>query len=149
MMLTRPSYVDAESMDAASASSAELSDPRLQQALSHLLGAADAVQTAFDDGAIELRFQVCVWLEDRFYKVLIVEAPEQLGTGRPQLSPRERDIARLIAKGLTNKAIARVLFLRPSTVSTYAKRLFLKLNVSSRAEMVAKVLSEDLLERAS
>ncbi len=148
-MLTRPSYVDAESMDAASASSAELSDPRLQQALSDLLGAADVVQTAFDDGGIELRFQVCVWLEDRFYKVLIVEAPEQLGTGRPQLSPRERDIARLIAKGLTNKAIARVLLLRPSTVSTYAKRLFLKLNVSSRAEMVAKVLSEDLLERAS
>ena len=149
MMLTRPSYVDAGSMDGASASSAYLSDPRLQQALSHLLGAADAVQTAFDDGGLELRFQVYVWLEDRFYKVLIVEAPEQLGTGRPQLSPREREIARLIAKGLTNKAIARVLLLRPSTVSTYAKRLFLKLNVSSRAEMVAKVLSEDLLERAS
>ena len=60
MMFTRPSYVDAESMDAASASSAELSDPRLQQALSHLLGAADVVQTAFDDGGIELRFQVYV-----------------------------------------------------------------------------------------
>jgi DNA-binding NarL/FixJ family response regulator len=106
------------------------------------------VQTAFDDGT-GTRFQVYVWLEKRFYKVTIAEVPESLDLRHRQLSPREQEIAGLITKGLTNKAIAQVLLLRPTTVNTYAKRLFLKLNVSSRAEMVAKVMSENLLERVS
>jgi len=148
MMFNAPSYVDVETVDGASASSALTSDPRLQQALSQLLGAADVVQTAFDDGT-GTRFQVYVWLENRFYKVTIAEAPESLDLRHRQLSPREQEIAGLITKGLTNKAIAQVLLLRPTTVNTYAKRLFLKLNVSSRAEMVAKVMSENLLEKVS
>lgn len=148
MMLGAHSYVDAEDLDSTTASSALTSDPHLQQALSQLLGAAGAVPTGFDDG-LDLRFQVYVWLESRFYKVTILEVPDRLEAGRRQLSPREQDIARLMAKGLTNKAIAHALLLRPATVNTYAKRLFLKLNVGSRAEMVAKVLNEHLLENVS
>jgi DNA-binding CsgD family transcriptional regulator len=61
------------------------------------------------------------------------------------LSPREREIVRLIAGGLPNKAIAAVLDISLWTVATYVRRLFAKLNVSSRAEMVARVFAEDLL----
>jgi DNA-binding CsgD family transcriptional regulator len=64
------------------------------------------------------------------------------------LSPREQEIARLIIRGLPNKTIASVLDISPWTVGTYIKRIFAKLNVNTRAEMVAKLLREDLLEAA-
>ena len=63
------------------------------------------------------------------------------------LSPREREIARLVAKGLPNKSIAAVLDISPWTVATHLRRIFGKLGVNSRAEMVAKVLRAGLLGR--
>jgi DNA-binding CsgD family transcriptional regulator len=61
------------------------------------------------------------------------------------LSPREREIALLIAQGLPNKTIAAVLKISLWTVATYVRRLFAKLGVSSRAEMVACVMTDGLL----
>lgn len=61
------------------------------------------------------------------------------------LSPREQEIVRLVCTGLPNKAISDVLEISPWTVGTYLKRIFSKLNVCSRAEMVAKVLQDGLL----
>jgi DNA-binding NarL/FixJ family response regulator len=60
------------------------------------------------------------------------------------LSPREQEIVRLIAKGLPNKGIAMVLDISQYTVATYLKRLFLKLDVCSRAQMIARVLEMQL-----
>lgn len=60
------------------------------------------------------------------------------------LSPREQEIVRLIAKGLPNKGIAQVLDISQYTVATYLKRLFLKLDVCSRAQMIARVLEMQL-----
>lgn len=65
---------------------------------------------------------------------------------RGQLSPREKEIVRLICGGLPNKTISTVLQISPGTVGTYLKRIFAKLQVSSRAEMVAQVLQGGLLE---
>ncbi len=58
------------------------------------------------------------------------------------LSPREREVARMVAKGLTNKNIARVLDISLWTVSTHLRRIFAKLGVASRAAMVAQLLEE-------
>jgi len=55
------------------------------------------------------------------------------------LSPRERQIVRLVAKGLVNKTIGHVLDISPWTVSTHVRRIFAKLGVASRASMVAAV----------
>jgi DNA-binding NarL/FixJ family response regulator len=85
-------------------------------------------------------FELC--LDGRNYTVSIVGFSAEDGDQRPHLSPRELDIARLIAKGMPTKTIALMLGLRPCTVSTYTKRIYLKLNVNSRAEMVAKMLNE-------
>ncbi len=63
------------------------------------------------------------------------------------LSPREQEIARLISRGLPNKVIATVLEISLWTVSTHLKRIFLKLNVNSRAEMVANLINRGLLEK--
>jgi DNA-binding CsgD family transcriptional regulator len=66
---------------------------------------------------------------------LIVEFP---ATGHG-LSPRELQIARLVAGGATNHAIARSLDISPWTVSTHLRRVFAKLGVGTRAEMVAQL----------
>jgi DNA-binding CsgD family transcriptional regulator len=58
------------------------------------------------------------------------------------LSPREREIACMVAKGYPNKTIAAVLEISSWTVNTYLRRMFAKLNVGSRAAMVAKVMEE-------
>jgi DNA-binding CsgD family transcriptional regulator len=57
------------------------------------------------------------------------------------LSPRELQIARLIANGATNQAIARALDISTWTVSTHLRRIFAKLNVCTRAEMVAQLFA--------
>lgn len=61
------------------------------------------------------------------------------------LSPRELAIARLIAKGLPNKTIGAILEISPWTVATHLRRIFTKLDVTSRAAMVAKLGDENLL----
>lgn len=61
------------------------------------------------------------------------------------LSPRELEIACLIAQGLPNKCIANSLNISPCTVSTHLRRIFIKLGVTSRAAMVARLMEENLL----
>jgi len=60
----------------------------------------------------------------------------------PMLSPREHEIARMVAKGYANKTIATVLDISSWTVGTYLRRIFAKLGVSSRAAMVARLLEQ-------
>ena len=47
------------------------------------------------------------------------------------LSPRESDILRLIAEGLSNKEIARDLTIAPETVKSHLKQIFIKLESES------------------
>jgi DNA-binding CsgD family transcriptional regulator len=55
------------------------------------------------------------------------------------LSPREREIVRMVAQGYQNKIIAAVLNISSWTVCTHLRRIFAKLGVSSRAAMVARL----------
>jgi two-component system response regulator NreC len=52
------------------------------------------------------------------------------------LSDREREVFQLIAEGNTNKDIAAILFISPSTVETHRARIMDKLDVHSAAEIV-------------
>ena len=54
------------------------------------------------------------------------------------LSPREREIVRLVAEGHPNKIIAAELDISAWTVGTHLRRIFAKLGVASRAAMVAR-----------
>lgn len=70
-------------------------------------------------------------------------APLQPGaTGARQpvspLTPREVDIMRLMAAGLTNKEIARQCFISVSTVKRHTANIYLKLEVSNRTKAAAR-----------
>jgi DNA-binding CsgD family transcriptional regulator len=56
-----------------------------------------------------------------------------------RLTPRETQISGLVAQGLTNSEIGASLWITENSVKQALKRMFRKLEVSSRAEMVAKL----------
>jgi DNA-binding NarL/FixJ family response regulator len=63
--------------------------------------------------------------------------------GLDSLTSREREIANLVADGLTNREIADRLFLSEKTIETHLSRVFGKLGVRSRAEVAASVAAPD------
>jgi DNA-binding CsgD family transcriptional regulator len=56
-----------------------------------------------------------------------------------EVTPTERRLAELVAEGRTNKEIAAVLFVTPKTVGTMLSRLYAKLGVHSRTELVRRL----------
>jgi len=58
------------------------------------------------------------------------------------LTPRERQVAELVAQGLTNAQIGAQLWITTNSVKQALKRMYRKLQVSSRAEMVAYLYRE-------
>ncbi len=70
----------------------------------------------------------------------------RLGTPSPMslLSPREREIARMVAIGYPNKTIASVLDISSWTVASHLRRIFMKLQVTSRAAMITRLFDTGL-----
>ncbi len=72
----------------------------------------------------------------------IVPSSRELPTNNGQthrLTAREMQIVELVAKGKTNAEIGATLWITENSVKQALKRMFRKLEVSSRAEMVAKL----------
>jgi ATP/maltotriose-dependent transcriptional regulator MalT len=62
-----------------------------------------------------------------------------------ELTPRERDVLRLLIQGKTDQQIADALFLSRRTVTIHASNLFAKLGVSNRVEATARAVREGLI----
>jgi DNA-binding NarL/FixJ family response regulator len=62
-----------------------------------------------------------------------------------QLSPREREVLTLVARGTTNRAIAAKLFVSEATVKTHLGHIFDKLGVTDRAAAVARAYDRGIL----
>lgn len=77
-------------------------------------------------------------------RCVLARAPQGLADALA-LSPREQEIARMIAKGYPNKVIASVLDISVWTVATHLRRIFTKLAVTSRAAMVTELYQHGLL----
>ncbi len=88
-----------------------------------------------EDGAAE---EIILDLDLDGARYLLIRLPKS-GQVAVQLSPREREIVRLVAQGHSNKIIADVLGISSWTVCTHLRRIFAKMGVGSRAAMVAHV----------
>ncbi len=61
------------------------------------------------------------------------------------LTERESDVLRLVAKGYSNKAVARELGITLSTVKTHLRHIFRKLDVEDRAQLIIKAIKEGII----
>jgi DNA-binding CsgD family transcriptional regulator len=122
--------------------------PQPRSADCDLLRVLEAVVLAVRKGSFETNIRSGVLLDiivDGVRCTLVVQHP----SGRVNLSPRERQIALMVARGHTNQAIASALEISAWTVSTHLRRIFAKFSVSSRAEMVAQLAKLTTAEQRS
>ncbi|MFE0643188.1 helix-turn-helix transcriptional regulator [Streptomyces sp. NPDC058877] len=69
--------------------------------------------------------------------------PERNRSGWDSLTPAELQVARLVAMGLSNRAVAEELTVSPHTVNTHVRNAFVKLDVSTRVQLTRHVLFHD------
>jgi len=73
-------------------------------------------------------------------------AERRRGPARPDLTLRELDVLRLVARGLSNADIGRELFIGEATVKTHLIRAFAKLGVTDRTAAVTSAYASGLIE---
>jgi DNA-binding NarL/FixJ family response regulator len=74
-----------------------------------------------------------------------VLASATLARQLPTLTPRERDVLRLLADGLSNEEIGKRLFISPETVRTHVRKAMEKLEADTRTQAVATALRQSLI----
>jgi LuxR family maltose regulon positive regulatory protein len=104
--------------------------------------AADAVELTVDaeqGGAVRAR------IRQLLERATTVENAEPPHPPTDPLSPRELDVLRLLASDLTGPEIARELFITVNTLRTHTKRIFTKLDATTRAVAVQRARHRGLL----
>jgi two-component system NarL family response regulator len=102
---------------------------------------ADAIR-AVARGQAVVSPAMTVKLLDRFGDLL-----RRVGDDREsRLTIRELDVLRLVVKGLSNREIARDLFISQNTVKNHVRNILEKLHVRSRSEAAAVAMRERLLD---
>ena len=83
------------------------------------------------------------WPVDHLIKALSHLKPVQLhdSEGMPLLTRREEDVVRLVADGMKNREIAQRLRVKEHSIRNYIYRIFEKLGVSSRVELILYMFS--------
>lgn len=59
-----------------------------------------------------------------------------------KLSPREKEVATYIANGVSTNEIAKILGVKSNTVSTFRKKIFIKLNIATNVD-IYKIFLKD------
>jgi DNA-binding CsgD family transcriptional regulator len=81
-------------------------------------------------------------------RCLLIAARPQ-ATRMSALSPREKEVAVMVAEGYPNKTIAAMLRISSWTVSTYLRRIFVKLDVHSRTAMVSRLFEAGVISETA
>jgi DNA-binding CsgD family transcriptional regulator len=83
-----------------------------------------------------------VWTATQQFAQATTSEPKHQPSGTRPLTPRELQIADLVALGRTNAEIGKELWITENSVKQALKRMFRKLKVSSRTEMIARLASK-------
>ena len=75
-------------------------------------------------------------------------APERL-SGSEALTPRERQVAQLAARGVRNREIAQRLFMTPKTVEWHLGNAYRKLELHSRGSLIGALGESEALEQSA
>ncbi|HEX8102227.1 MAG TPA: response regulator transcription factor [Solirubrobacteraceae bacterium] len=106
----------------------------------------EAVRTVADGEAL-LAPRVTRRLVEHFVQV---PEPDRAVLGAlAELTERERDVLGLIARGLSNQAIGRELFLSEATIKTHVTRVLAKLGLRSRTQAVVLAYESGLVRVGS
>jgi RNA polymerase sigma factor (sigma-70 family) len=62
-----------------------------------------------------------------------------------RLSPREREVLKLVVEGRTSKEIAAVIGVKPASVHTYRSRIMAKLEIRDIASLVRFAIRQGLI----
>jgi two-component system nitrate/nitrite response regulator NarL len=73
--------------------------------------------------------------------------PQHVETEREKLTPREKEIITLLAKGASNKEMARVLNVAESTVKIHVQSILKKLNLTSRVQAAVYAVEHGLAQK--
>ena len=109
------------------------------QAMKH--GAFDFLEKPFRDQ--RLLDVVSAALRQRETDLVSSERAQQAGDRLARLSPREAEVARLVAQGLPNKLVARELDISEKTVHIHRQHVMEKAEVGSAAELARLMLQAD------
>ena len=84
--------------------------------------------------------QLCV--DPRLARALLFRGRNPSPQPPSDLSPREKEVATLIARGLSNREVARSLSLSERTVKNHVSNIFSKLNIAARTQIVIYALRQ-------
>ncbi|HLE16960.1 MAG TPA: response regulator transcription factor [Syntrophales bacterium] len=84
-----------------------------------------------------------IWLDKNTFKSILHGINAINGEKTSLLSAREKEIVSLIGKGLRNKEIASRLNITETTVKTHLTRIFQKLNIKARSELISYAIKTD------
>jgi DNA-binding CsgD family transcriptional regulator len=93
-----------------------------------------------DDGSDFTDRDVALLALLRPHLVVLHELHQSARDGRPQLTPRQWEVLRLVAAGRTNIQIAHALVLSEATVRKHLENIYERLEVNSRTEALAKAM---------
>ena len=113
----------------------EADSVRSAHAAQQVLGPRRFAELVSSTRACDMKSAIALALDTGKDRAIVVEA----GTGAPPLTRRELDVARLIAHGMSNRAIAERLVLSRRTVDGHVEHILAKLAFSSRAQVAAWV----------
>ena len=120
----------------------DLTTAGLKALARRLVKQATSANQSSDIHVGEEQDEVILDLEVDGVRCLLLRAHPRAESSIVTLSPREQEIARMVAKGYPNKTIAAVLEISSWTVCTHLRRIFAKLSVGSRAAMVARLMED-------
>jgi DNA-binding NarL/FixJ family response regulator len=91
-------------------------------------------------GGVVISSQVAEQLSGRLSSVLAEEAQ-----GQNSLSEREVEIVKLLAKGVTNKEVAKVLYITENTAKMHVKNILAKLGLRNRQQIAAYAVQQGIV----